>query len=735
MDPAAIGLPLARGGVLFSTSAGWIQYGVVPETIKDTMVLPGGVPAIFVVPPNLFCTERGVSFAELEFPCYYNFFIKSRRATLVCRPHQRAILEHVLGEAVFGPSRIDPAEFSATGACQGTDIAGEMAYFRRNPKRNGAPMELHDLVAFEEFDARGVARLPSGVSVVAEDDGGISILEAGRAVARWRGDPPIPARIEGTETALKTFKPPLLGVSVIGSGHGFDPGNRTSGFIIWVEGRGVMVDPPVDSWEWLQGYDLSAREIDSLILTHCHADHDAGTLQRILLEGRISIYTTPTVLSSFVAKYAPLLDMTPETFRGLFDYVPVQPERTMSLHGGEATFRYSLHSIPCVGFEVKLRGRSLVYPSDTLNDPKQIQKLHEQGVLPAVRRDALVNFPWHHNLVLHEAGIPPIHTSINYLATLQEEMKSKMLLVHVSQKTLPPGSGLRVAPTGLENTVDLGAAYLPVNDALKVLDALAGMEILSELPISRAGEFLRMAHMQVYNTGDRIVEKGTHGEHFYIILSGHASVSIDGREIKSYSTFDFFGETALILNQPRSADVIAKTRVEVLFVNRTDFLHFVRGTDVTERLMQLARLRMLPTWELMAASPVLASFTSNQKTHLQTLMEPATLAPGEQVGADPLLLAEGTLGVWGENERLAVIEEGGFAGDVGRLRKGEQSPFTFKAEKMVRGFRFDHVRLLKFLAENPGAFLHLAGVTVPWEATLRLRERTAEERAMERPEA
>ena len=35
----------------------------------------------------------------------------------------------------------------------------------------------------------------------------------------------------------------------------------------------------------------------ALILTHCHADHDAGTFQKILQERKVTVLTTPTIMS------------------------------------------------------------------------------------------------------------------------------------------------------------------------------------------------------------------------------------------------------------------------------------------------------------------------------------------------------------------------------------------------------------------------------------------------------
>jgi len=76
-----------------------------------------------------------------------------------------------------------------------------------------------------------------------------------------------------------------------------------TGFVIWINGKGVMVDPPPHSSLLLRMMGIPPRLIDTLILTHCHADHDAGTLQKVLEEGQVTIMATKTVIGSFVAKY------------------------------------------------------------------------------------------------------------------------------------------------------------------------------------------------------------------------------------------------------------------------------------------------------------------------------------------------------------------------------------------------------------------------------------------------
>src|SRR5207244_6826533 len=113
-------------------------------------------------------------------------------------------------------------------------------------------------------------------------------------------------------------------------------------------------------------------------------------------------------------------------------------------------------------------------------------------------------------------------------------------------------------------------------------------KIFADLPVSRGGEFLRMAVERTYQPGQLLIQAGTMGDEFFVILSGVAGVVVDGKEIKAYAAYDYIGETSLILAQPRTADVVAKTVVEAAVLSRSHFLHLIRGTDLPERLARLA---------------------------------------------------------------------------------------------------------------------------------------------------
>lgn len=57
------------------------------------------------------------------------------------------------------------------------------------------------------------------------------------------------------------------------------------------------------------------------------------------------------------------------------------------------------------------------------------------------------------DLLLHEAGAPPIHTPLEVLMQLPQRVKDRLYVVHSS--TIPPDCDLRVAPTGTAGTLRL----------------------------------------------------------------------------------------------------------------------------------------------------------------------------------------------------------------------------------------------------------------------------------------
>lgn len=88
------------------------------------------------------------------------------------------------------------------------------------------------------------------------------------------------------------FNPPVFGITMLGSSHGFDIGDSTSGFILWINKRGIMIDPPPFAGNALNKKGIPPNLIEKVIISHCHADHDAGAFHKIIEAAQIEFITT-----------------------------------------------------------------------------------------------------------------------------------------------------------------------------------------------------------------------------------------------------------------------------------------------------------------------------------------------------------------------------------------------------------------------------------------------------------
>lgn len=725
-----------------------MQVGVPPETIKDSMALSLPLPSIYVVPPVLFDRRRGLNLAEIEFPAYFNFFVMKRRATLVVESEATAErLRTMMRESLFASRRpTNPDEFDASiPLAARPDFARETDHFRRGA--DGRCLDVNDLIDFvvmkdsrvELYDGRLV--ITKGADSVSlpppplagalpgsapgdsmfpapqqrREGPAYSITVDGSLVAQVAATVEIPERILPSSARVSAFDPPPFGMTVLGASHGFDPQGKTTGFILWIGRRGVLIDPPVDTTHHLREAGVMPKIIDGVILTHCHADHDSGVFAKLLEEGRTRLYTTPTILASFLRKYSSLSGISEADLRETFSFRPVRIGQATSINGAELFFFYTLHSIPTIGFEAFYGGKSLAFSSDTLYDPEQIRRIADLGVITPERRDTLIDFPWHHSAVFHEAGVPPLHTPISALRALPDDVKERLYLVHIARKDVPTDANLKTAEVGLDNTLRIDVERPHHADAIDILNVFCSIDFFRELPMSRARELLLLATRRTVKAGETIIAQHTEGHEFFVIVRGSVTVMKDGAYVKSYHSGDYFGETALVLNQPRTADVVARTSVELLTLDRHGFLYLLRGTDIPTRLVRLARAREARSWELFEQNRALRQLSSPQKTQLMTYLEQVDMREGDVLWragesvSHAYLLDAGKVLLDGPEARKSPFGTATLFADIEAMRAGSSHQTTAHVVEPGHAYRVDGTDLLKFLDGNPGVLLSLMG--------------------------
>jgi len=158
------------------------------------------------------------------------------------------------------------------------DLKKEINFFRN--------FDMDDIVEFIPFKNKKITINNVKIAIDKNDD--FHIIDRGEKLGKVPGIIKFRIKYEIGQKLEKPFVPPDLGITCLGPSHGFDPNENTSGFIIWLNGIGIMIDPPVNSTEWLRRSNVNPKLINAIILTHCHADHDAGTFQKIIEEGKIT---------------------------------------------------------------------------------------------------------------------------------------------------------------------------------------------------------------------------------------------------------------------------------------------------------------------------------------------------------------------------------------------------------------------------------------------------------------
>ena len=107
------------------------------------------------------------------------------------------------------------------------------------------------------------------------------------------------------------------------------------------------------------------------------------------------------------------------------------------------------------------------------------------------------------------------------------------------------------------------------------LALLRNVPIFSSLSARHVRRIARLASEATFPPRRKIVERGVRGDAFYVVVEGSAKVYKgvvpSGRPIARLGPGDFFGEMALLDGGPRTATVVADSRVRLIKLPRASF--------------------------------------------------------------------------------------------------------------------------------------------------------------------
>jgi len=131
----------------------------------------------------------------------------------------------------------------------------------------------------------------------------------------------------------------------------------------------------------------------------------------------------------------------------------------------------------------------------------------------------------------------------------------------------------------------------------KTVDALRGIPLFAPMSREDLSELSHKLAKKHYRKGQVVIRMGDPGSSLHLIITGRVKISMpdDGSEVvlAHLGPDDFFGELALLDEQPRSAEATAVETTETWVLERGDFLDFLKWyPDTAIRILTVLGQRL-----------------------------------------------------------------------------------------------------------------------------------------------
>ena len=142
------------------------------------------------------------------------------------------------------------------------------------------------------------------------------------------------------------------------------------------------------------------------------------------------------------------------------------------------------------------------------------------------------------------------------------------------------------------NTSDdatLLGVHFPKGETYGLISASERLELVSKAPLTAYMDFRQktqvaaLCNVEEFEAGTILIQEGTSGEAMYMVAHGTLEVLINGQFITYKKPGEFFGEVWLIKEGRRTATVVAREKIRVLSLKRSDLMRVFRGDIELEK--------------------------------------------------------------------------------------------------------------------------------------------------------
>jgi len=126
------------------------------------------------------------------------------------------------------------------------------------------------------------------------------------------------------------------------------------------------------------------------------------------------------------------------------------------------------------------------------------------------------------------------------------------------------------------------------------VETLQSVPLFADLTRHEIQEIARLFKERRFSKGETVVQEGSGGAAFFVIVSGEATVFIGGKQHTTLKQGDYFGEIALIDEGTRMATITASSEIVCYGITYWDFRPLVEangliGWKLLQRMAKMLR--------------------------------------------------------------------------------------------------------------------------------------------------
>lgn len=228
----------------------------------------------------------------------------------------------------------------------------------------------------------------------------------------------------------------------------------------------------------------------------------------------------------------------------------------------------------------------------------------------------------------------------------------------------PPGPGLELSVAEVSSRPEAAVAeeYDAVPRAATDLSNLPLFPLFAEMPREVLAAMITETELIELSDGDYVIRRGDPGDALFGIVEGSVAVIVEGHAFElTLAEGDVFGESCLLQDEPRHADVRVVGRLTALRIPRDALTRALRSYPrLAELMLELLTRRLLGN--LLQTSPLFQEFDGEGRRMLSRLFEVRRAPAGTKLAVagkqmDGLYISlTGTLSVEtsGEGSRIAA---------------------------------------------------------------------------------